>query len=234
MDLTPFLEVDFATDENKDFSHLKSLSKEVWDLEELKSSSEQIRRYRDIAKVIAKEIDNPSDDFCRYFATLTCPNIRITKNIVDEFKLIVKRSFSEYISAIAHKSLNEAQKKLEEEVNAKIEEANEDPDVITTNTEIMGHTAIKTMLKNVVDPSRIIMRDGKYYCSICLDGRKGLICRLYNFEEQPEGSKSLGKHAYVEINNAMPPERVSVATIEDLYPLKSKLAAVVEKIKNKS
>ncbi|KHD04911.1 restriction endonuclease or methylase [Candidatus Thiomargarita nelsonii] len=75
--------------------------------------------------------------------------------------------------------------KLKEPVPAKeaaIEEKKKDGEsrIVTTEAEIEGHNIIKALLKEIIDPERIVMRDTVNYCGILFDdNNRKPICRLH-------------------------------------------------------
>ena len=62
------------------------------------------------------------------------------------------------------------------------EQANQgaDNDIVTTEAEKEAFLIVKSIMRQVVDPSRVAMRDKKSYCGVLLDdNNRKPICRLY-------------------------------------------------------
>ncbi len=148
--------------------------------------------------MIAEDVLDPSENLIRYYV-MSCHEGKITARVIDLFRTIVKRAFSEYISDQIARRLEtvrqteeipripeqaeyreECQTVLENKLP--VEPPTGKDGIVTHNTEVWAYVIVRTLLREVVDPSRIVMRDQKSYCSIILDNNRKPICRLYNFE----------------------------------------------------
>lgn len=102
--------------------------------------------------------------------------------------------------------------------------------IVTHNTEVWALVAIRTLLRDVVSPSRIVMRDQKSYCSILLDdNNRKPICRLFNFDHFDWGMDNIGKNAYILIltESNEKGERHNLQYVDDIYPLTEPLVKAV-------
>ena len=234
MDLIPFLEADFSKEDHSFVEQLKWFSKSEWDVDEFKSSSENLRRFQKARELITSELDNPSDKFLRYFIEAIIPEVRITKEVSKVFRPIVKDAFSKHIAEVARKFFDEAQKQVEKTSGQESSEQVESDGIYTTNTEKWGEILVRNLVREVIAPERVAMRDAKSFCSILLDNnRRRTICRFFNFADQNEGDENIGKNAHVIVYNTEEGEKFSLCLIDDLFPLKDKLVEAVRRLETK-
>lgn len=96
----------------------------------------------------------------------------------------------------------------------------EETGIITTPEEIEGFHIVRAILRDVVNPRRIVMRDAQSYCAILLDdNNRKPVCRLRFNNTQ--------KLAVGLFNSKKEEERVSLDHIDDLYNYADKLKATV-------
>lgn len=183
MDSKPFFEFNILDFKERQIDELKKFTKTAFDLENIISTASELKYTRAIKRVVAKELEDPSEEFVKFVASQVYDG-RFTKAVKEQFSDLTKKAIQQYINERINKRLESA---LAEETavdEAKIEEAEtpveeEKPKVITTDEELEGYYIVKSILRDVVDPSRIVMRDVQSYCGILLDdnNRKPL-CRL--------------------------------------------------------
>ena len=79
---------------------------------------------------------------------------------------------------------------------------------------------IKAILRQVVDPKRVAIRDAKSYCAILLDdnNRKPLARLHFN---------ALSKK-YIGVFSQKNEERIEIASLDDLFALAPRLVAAVQ------
>lgn len=236
MDGKPFMEIDLLNFNERVLPELQKLTKDTWDLDAALSSAETLKFIRAVKLLAAQDFENPTDDIVRHYAGL-CYNRKLGVRIIEMFRPIVKRAFAEYVSdqivkrlesvRIAAEVPQQPQKsQAEEPVVAEGEECVTECAVVTHNTEEWAHMIVRTLLKDVVDPSRIVMRDQKSYCSIILDdNNRKPICRLFNFEHFEPGMENIGKNAYILImtKSNSEGERFDLKFVDDIHPLGDKL-----------
>ena len=101
-------------------------------------------------------------------------------------------------------------------------EVEPDTGVNTTVEELESFYIVKALLREVVPPDRVAIRDFKNQCSILLDGNiRKRICNLYFNSQQ----KSVG-FLDAERNE----ERVTLDSIDDLFALADQIRAVVRSL----
>jgi len=88
--------------------------------------------------------------------------------------------------------------------------------IVSTEEEMEGYPVVKAILREMLDVTRIVMRDTKSYCGILLDNnnRKSL-CRLhFNYSQK-----------YLGIISEKGEERVVVDSVDDIYKYSEQIKA---------
>lgn len=243
MDSKPFMEIDLLNFNERVLPELQKLTKEAWDLDSALSSAETLKYTRAVKLLVSQDMQDPSESIVRHYAG-QCYEGKITHKIIEMFIPIIKRAYSEHISDLITKRLSSIQNIEEENSNENFpiqhSKCQEDKNgIITYNNEIWAYFIIRTILKNVVDPSRVVMRDQKTYCGILLDdNNRKPICRLYNVIDVSEGETGIGKNANILImvggNEREKGERYNLTCLDDIYPLADRLELAVLRHENKT
>ncbi len=100
-----------------------------------------------------------------------------------------------------------------------VEPPDGDAKVVTTPEEIEAYMVVKAILREVVEPRRVFIRDAESYCAILLDdNNRKPICRLrFNATKKVLGLFNADKSE----------ERVTIADLNDLYLHADRLKATV-------
>jgi len=183
MDEKPFLEFNILDFKEQDVEELKKFAKSAFDVETILTTANELKYTRAIQNVLSDWMVNPSEDFVRLVSAELLVGKRFTPAIKDQFTQITKRAFRQLIGDRINERLKVA---MTPEVNLVAEEpamqaASESdvPQVLTTPEELEGFHIIRTLLRDVVPPQRITMRDAQSYCAILLDdNNRKPICRL--------------------------------------------------------
>ena len=224
MDEKPFLEIDLANIKEPLLDELKRFKKESFNIDELATVASELKYAKEIKHILLKEMMAPSDNFVRFFASKVYSG-KLTQGIRDNFTPITKNAFSQFINERINERLKFAM--ADEKHVSEVEEDTPidtipDNGIVTTEGEWEGYYIIKSILRELIEPSRITMRDTKSYCGILLDNnnRKPL-CRLH-FN---------GKQKYVGVfddeNDIKKEERVPIDNLNDIYALSDRLKCVV-------
>ena len=177
-----------------------------------------------IKQFLNAQASAPSDDFVKYIVGQVYAGHR-TAAIIEKFKPIVKRSFTQYLNDVINDRfktmLSDAGEELPKAEPAPLAEEVYEPvfeesnGIITTDLELEAYFMIKALLHDVIDPSRITYKDTKRYFVVLLDNRTTRwICRL----------SVEGKRKTITFNTSDGiAERVQIQTTDDIYTLKDKL-----------
>jgi hypothetical protein len=230
MDSQPFLSFDLLSFDKKLLPALQKLCKDTWDLKTVMDSAGRLKHLGAIKALIRKDGSDPDEDVVRHYAKV-CYSGKMTASVIEHFKPLVVQAFRDYINERLQERLAELENPPAPapEPVSEPEQDDEDKDgIVTHDSEIHGWITVRTLLGGVVEPSRVMMRDRKSYCSILLDGRPTkTICRFYNFCPVADDG-SIGKSAFVSIfGKDSEGVRHQLRTVEDLLPYKDELAQAV-------
>ena len=221
MDEKPFFEFNILDFKERDVEELKKFTKTTFDLDTILTTASDLKFTRAIQNKLAEWIAKPSEDFVRLVAGDLLGSKRFTPALKDQFTLITKQAFEQLIAERINERLKGAMTPESSNTpnttpigtSSKIQE---DPLIITTEEEIEGFHAVRAMLRDVVNPQRVVMRDSQSYCAILLDdnNRKPL-CRLRfnNLQKLKLGFFNANKEE----------EQVPLVSVDDLFNHAEKL-----------
>lgn len=225
MDSKPFFEFSLFDFHEQSIEELKRFSKSTFEIDKAFTSAIEMKYTKEIKKIMADQINSPSDDFTRFFISQVYSG-RITQIVLQQFTQIVKRAISGYIND----RINEKFKSVLEETPSRSkpessestdssDSENKDDRIITTEEELQGYYIVKAILSEIIDSKRITMRDTVSYCGILLDdNNRKPICR-FHFNSR---NKSIGL-----FDNNRNEERIKINSSEDIYKYTERIKAVI-------
>lgn len=219
MDEKPFLEFDITKLKEHTINEISKFHKSNFDVEQIVDNASALKYTKEIKRLIAEELQSPSYNFVRLFASQVHSG-RLTEKIMLEFTNLVSMAFTQMISEKVNDRLNAA---LDNESEKQQEETKE-PDVpskiITTEEELEGFRIVVAILRRKLPVERIAHRDTQSYFGILLDNnnRKPL-CRLH----LDSSTKYIG---LIDANKNE--HRKVLNTIDDIYGFEKELLKTVE------
>lgn len=220
MDSKPFFTFNILDFQDHQINELKKFTKSNFSLDDILTTASTLKYTGAIKKILEDELSDPSEAFVRFFASQIFDG-RLTRNVIEQFTKIVKEARKQFINdRISERltsalSVNDTPKK--ENPQEEIEEPQEDDDgIVTTEEEIEGYHVTKAILCEIIDVSRVIMRDTKRYCGIILDNNnRKPICRLhFNYSQKYLGVISQKKE-----------ERIAIDSVDDIYKYSEQIKA---------
>ncbi|MGF7040106.1 type I restriction endonuclease [Mucilaginibacter lappiensis] len=184
MDTTPFFEFKLTEIKEVEIAELKKFHKSYFDEGNITNTASELKYLNELKLILNKEIDSPSENFVAFFTKQIYPGV-LTAKIKEQFIPIVKRSFNQLINDTINERLKSAlnqEKKKDTEEATKVEEAQEKTasNIITTEEELEGFYIVKSILRQIIESTRITYRDAQSYFAILLDdNNRKTICRLY-------------------------------------------------------
>lgn len=234
MDSKPFLVVDLLELKDKDqmVEELKKFAKAAFDIDRIISTASELKYTSAIKKIIVSQLSQPSEEFVRLFASQVYAG-RMTQNALAQFTEITKRAWREVINERMTETFDSFKKATlasESETNTPTEQTSSstgsmpenvsENGVVTTPDEQYGYLIVQAIVCEVIDISRVKMRDAKSYCAIlCDDNNRRPICRLYFNTSQ----KYLGVFKADKTE-----ERVRLDRVEDIYKYGEQLRAAAQ------
>lgn len=220
MDEKPFLEFDITNLKENTINEITKFHKSNFNVDNIVSNASSLKYIKEIKKQINNELENPSNDFTKFFANKVYTG-RLTEKVVDEFKDLVQKSLNQFISEKINDRLNAALTKetikQQDEETVTIEDENK---IITTEEELDGFRIVVAVLRRKIPISRIVHRDTQSYFGILLDdnNRKPL-CRLHL-----NGSKK-----YISLFNDNKNEtKLPISSIDDIYQFEKELLDTID------
>ena len=184
MDSKPFFTFNISEFREDQIDELKKFARSTFNLDEILGAASDLKYTNAIKKYFSDLLSDPSDEFVRVFAGNVYSG-RLKQNIIDQFRVIVKKALGQHISEKISDRLKSALEsesiKSDQSVEKEAVKINKKEDgIITTEEELEGYNIIKAILRDTVPVERITLRDTKSYCGVLFDdnNRKPL-CRLY-------------------------------------------------------
>lgn len=172
MDKKPFLEINLLDIKEPAIIELKKFTKTGFNIDDLEDVAAELKYTNEIKQILVKELNKPSDEFIRFFATQVYPR-KFTQQAKDRFSGITKNALNQFINDRINDRLKTAmaeESEKKESPPTPPEETTETRDeIVTTQDEIDAFNIIRAISSEFVDPSRIFMRDAKSYCAILFD-----------------------------------------------------------------
>jgi hypothetical protein len=168
-------------------------------------------------------VTDPPEEFVRTLSSDLLVGRRFTPALKDQFTQITKRAFEQLLNERINTRLKGAmttELPLVAEAPPIVPRPDDEATIVTTPEEIEGLHIVRSILREVVSPRRIVMRDNLSYCAILLDdNNRKPVCRLRfnNTEKLAVGIFDANKTE----------ERFSLEEIDDLYNFAERLRATV-------
>jgi predicted type IV restriction endonuclease len=150
MDAKPFFEFNLLDIKEQAVEELKKFTKSAFDLNNILTTASELKYTREIRRIMAEQMQDPSDEFVKFFAAQVYQG--------DKSAEVVPSS-----SGVAETPTPESEAAM-----------------ITSAEELDGFYIVKALLREVIEVKRIVMRDVQSYCGILLDdNNRKPICRLH-------------------------------------------------------
>ncbi|MDE0932495.1 MAG: type I restriction endonuclease [Novosphingopyxis baekryungensis] len=177
MDQKPFYEFDLCKLRKTDFRNLSQFQKVGFSVDDIVETAESLQMEGAVIKAVESELSEPSQDFIRLIAAKV-----VDRRLTPGTKAAVGRHIPNAFKAILRDRLNDR-------LSSAIDEGGDDEpasssEIETTPEELEGFQIIRAIASELVDPSRIVIRDAKSYCAVLLDdnNRKPLARMWFNSE----------------------------------------------------
>lgn len=234
MDARPFFELTMLDVRDQDLEELKKFTKAAFNLDAILTTASELKYARAIKQLMAAELQEPSEEFVRFFATRVYPG-KMTPAVREKFAQITRRALRQFItdqlnerlkSALGAASpvVNDAQPvptaPVQPDASSPEPDASERPAVVTTDEEREAFYIVRAIMREVVDVRRVALRDQQTYCGVLLDdnNRRPICCLYFN------GSKrALGLFD----NDQRKEEKVLLEDLDAIYALAPRLKASV-------
>ncbi|WP_237416227.1 hypothetical protein [Helicobacter saguini] len=213
MDKTPFLVVDLENLKPRDIKDLRQFSSKSLNLDSIMNVALEKKYLRNIESIFKSEIENPSDEFAKFFATQITDK-RMTSAIIEQFKGYIKKAFKEIINDLAYEKITNIKNGLNEQVmeSAEASEDSNEKGIVTTEEELQGYYIVRGILGDAgANLNDIGYKDTLSYFNILYQNKvTKWIVRLYF--NTPKKSLSFPNGEFI-----------AISRLEDIYNLKDKI-----------
>jgi hypothetical protein len=218
MDEKPFLEINMLDLKEPQIEDLKKFHKSYFDIEAVWSSASELKYTSELKARVAAEFSAPSNELVKCLCKGVYEGIFTTK-VYDQFTPLVKRSIESFISDIISNRLKAAIEKENEPKTEVLPETQPEQEKIyeTTEIELNGYYIVKSILRNIVSPERIIYKDNKDYFAVNIDSVVKNVCR-FKFNN-PENLR-------IEFKDDT---RVKITSLDEIYNYSDKLVETAQK-----
>jgi len=254
MDDNPFLKININELSDADIATLKKFRKETFDADELMYFAEEMV-YTSNLKTKLKEIfDNPPDEFIRYLIK-DFRDTRITSNVIERFRPIVKKSISKAVLDIVSQGLFKEEISKEKMPQNKVDldnEATEDNasiaadktkrEVVTTEEELQCFNIVKHMLEEAGrDVTELNHKDTtgyfgiytknilKWFLRVNFDSNNKFIITRLPVHKVEELTKNYRVEPAPKRNGE---SRIYISSVDDLYSLNQLILECFDEVAN--
>jgi hypothetical protein len=213
MDEKPFFELDLQNITDRQVEELKKFTKPRFDLEDILATASELKYTRELKRALTREFETPSDEFVRYFTKQVYSGI-FNQTARERFTAFVSQAVKQFTNDLVSQRLQSALAQeepppplLEEQLPELEEESDPKREIHTTQEELEAYFIVKTILREVVDSKRIMMRDTLSYCGVLFDdNNRKPVCRLHFNRVQKyfgvlDESKNETRHAIDDIDD---------------------------------
>lgn len=216
LDDRPFFTFELSDIHSQFLSELKKFSKSDFNIDTILQSAHRLKYTSAIKKEILSQIDSPTEDFVRILIS-NLQTGRFTAAIREQFTPMVKSAFREIIRDSVQSRLSTALAETEI-LDAPLSSpaVEEGEDVVTTEEEKEGFMIVRAIVREVIKPNRIIMRDQKSYCGILADNNNRKPIARLHFNRSIK---------YLGLFDGEKEEKVKIDSLDQIYEYTDRLRA---------
>ncbi|MBM7578205.1 type I restriction endonuclease [Jeotgalibacillus terrae] len=231
MDSAPFFEINLEDLKETHIIELAKFRKDSFDLEKIFTTASDLKYLNKVKSFLYEQWENPTENFIKYIVGEVYDGMK-TRNTLEKFDPIIKKSFSQFINEQVNEKLSKALKSTTTPADQASQEAAAtsapdhepidlptEPLIITTEDEIQGYTVIKVIASEIIDADRVFYRDNQSYFNVLLDDNiRKWIVRL-----------DLDRSKKTIIFNDDDKSKVQIERVTDVLQYKDRILAVIEK-----
>lgn len=226
MDAVPLLDFDLLHIRERQIESLKNFRKENFDIERIAESASDLKYKDQFKRLLAAEIESPSDEFVRMFLKNVYTGMR-TQNVIDRFRPLIKDSFAEVISEIMNDKIKVAlsvspppasDETASQDQVSEVQKENNPP--LSPLEQNAYNEVLKIFSRHALGKDLTFKKTGSYIAVLIQNNTRKWICRLSLKESQkviilPDSSK-----------NEL---RKKIANIYEIYNYRDYLICVAER-----
>ena len=233
MDKKPYMVLDLQDLQDPLLKELGALSKASMNIDGAIDSAVQLKYSNGIKALLKQQLDEPHDEFIRFFFKELCPENQFTGNLKKDFQEYVPSALNSFIREEIDKRLDQVSSRSAATVSTDVDDSPEPEEdnepksnvveIETTPEELEGYYLVKAILHETVEPDRVIYRDRRGFFNILLDNSTKPLCRLYfnNLSRMRIGLFDADGSYKCE-------ERIDISNIDEIYQYASRIKATVQ------
>lgn len=220
MDEKPFFEFNILDFRDQDVEELKKFAKTIFDLESILTTANHLKYTRAIQNTLSEWMINPPEEFVRLVSAEFLAGKHFKNAVKDQFTLVTKRAFQQLVGDKINERLKGAmtpEPTLAPAISVVEEGARAvDEPFVPSEVELEAFQIVRAILRPLVKPNRVFIRDAASYCAILFDdNNRKPICRLrFNNESKlVVGLFDANKEE----------ERISISSVDELFDFGDRL-----------
>lgn len=224
MDEKPFFEFNILDFRDQDVDELKKFAKSVFDVETILTTANHLKYTRAIQNTLTDWMVNPPEELVRLVSAEFLVGKQFRAHIKDQFTLITKRAFQQLVGdkinerlkgAMAPESILDAEVVPAASIAEPVAEG-----VTPSEVELEAFQIIRAILRPLVKPGRVCIRDAASYCAILFDdNNRKPICRL-RFNN--EARLVIGV-----FDENKEEDRIAITSVDEIFDLAERLKCCV-------
>ena len=225
MDEKPFLEIDLTNLKDSQVDELKKFHKSYFDIDNIVSSASELKYMGELKSIIKEEFISPSTELVKLLTSRVYDGA-LRQVVLEQFAPLIKRSIAAHINDIISERLKgalEANKEAEKEEHQEQqpEPIEDERGIVTTDEELEAYMIVKSILRPIVDVSRVVYRDTLSYFGILLDdnNRKPIARMRFNYAS---------KKVLCTIDSQKNEVKHELSSLDDIYNYADEIIAAVE------
>ena len=204
MDSTPFLNFNLTDLKDNHIVEIFKFTKENFEISKISKTAYELKYVNALKDYLNQQWSEPSEAFIKYLLNEIYDGVK-TKQVVERFTPIVKKTFRIFITDQVNSKLSAA---LNTTVNAKHDEHEDeievnDNNIVTTPEELEAYAITKVLLNDIIDSNRVFYRDNQTYFNILIDDNiRKWVVRIYMNRSKKYIALN-GKKGKIEISSPM-------------------------------
>lgn len=217
MDTTPYLTLDLSNLQDYYIKDLVKLSKDKFNLNDIMYAANNLKYLGLIKNTLTTEFTQPSNEFIKFISNKVYHGV-LTSKRKETFAPLCKQAMGQFLNDMINKKIKKAlNNNKEDEDNITVENK------ITINTtaeEIEGFHIIKSIVRTVINPNTVVMKDAISYCGILYgNNNRKPIARLY-FNT---------KNKYIAtFNNSKEEKKYPISNLNEIYNFSEDIIATAK------
>jgi hypothetical protein len=219
LDTRPFFVFDVTDFNSGILSELRKFEKASFDVSAILATAERLKYTSGVKQEISKLIEEPSEDFVRLVARNVYDG-QMRGPAKEMLTGVVRTAFREVIMDSVKSRLSSALADTQEVIEKIDEPTVDEPEIVTTEEEREGYMIVKAIVRDTINPKRVVMRDQKSYCGVLVDNNnRRPLARLW-FNRSVK---------YIGLFDGDAEERLIIDSLDQIYDHSERLRATAKR-----